>query len=221
MTIHKEGYRPIAWTAVAVAGLVFLAYRLLAVWPVLSWLAVVFLLLVLLWVISFFRSPSRKIRKDEALVISPADGKVVVIEQVRVKELDNQLRRQISIFMSPMNVHLNRYPVSGEIIKAWHNPGKYLLAWHPKSSELNERSNVLMEMPDGERLLVRQIAGIMARRIVCYSRAGQMAEQGEELGFIKFGSRVDVFLPLHWEVMVTHGQKLKGGISVLARIARS
>lgn len=177
----------------------------------------VFLLLSLAGVLHFFRSPERKIRPDESAVISPADGKVVVAEEITEEEVFGRPMQQISIFMSPLNVHLNRFPTDGKISRYVYHPGKYLLAWHPKSSLLNERNTIVVETPRGIQYMLRQIAGTLARRIVCYCREGMQVKQGEELGFIKFGSRVDVFLPPDTEVLVKPGDKVRGGITTLAR----
>jgi phosphatidylserine decarboxylase len=162
--------------------------------------------------------PARKLEPDLDLVYSPADGKVVVIEETEETEYFMDTRLQVSIFMSPFNMHSNRYPVSGRIKYVSYNQGKNIVAWHPKSSEFNERSSVVIETKEGKEILVRQIAGAMARRIVTYARKGQEVIQGDELGFIKFGSRVDLFFPLGTEIEVPILQHVRANKSILARI---
>ena len=169
-------------------------------------------------IVSFFRLPHRKMTYGDALVIAPADGKVVVIEETEEPEYFKDRRLQISIFMSPANVHVNRNPVSGTIRLSKYHAGKYLVAWHPKSSTENERHTVVIGSSHGD-ILVRQIAGAMARRIVNYSKEGTVVKQNEEMGFIKFGSRVDVFLPLGTPVKVQLNQAVKGGQTILAALA--
>jgi phosphatidylserine decarboxylase len=164
--------------------------------------------------------PARQLLKDASGIIAPADGTVVVIEEVEESEFFNDKRVQISIFMSPANVHLNRNPISGQVVLSKYHPGKYLVAWHPKSSTENERHTVVLEGAHGS-ILVRQIAGAMARRIVNYSREGTQVQQNQEMGFIKFGSRVDVFVPLDAAVAVRMNQKVKGGQTLLASFAPS
>jgi phosphatidylserine decarboxylase len=172
---------------------------------------------VFLLVVWFFRNPARPVVPDDTAIYCPADGKVVVIEKTMEKEYFKDERLQVSIFMSPLNVHVNRYPVSGQVIYFRYHTGKYLVAWHPKSSELNERATVVMKDADGKEILVRQIAGAVARRIVPYAKEGILVQQGDELGFIKFGSRVDIFLPLDAEISVSLNQKVKGNVDVIAR----
>jgi len=177
---------------------------------------VAFVILFLL-IVYFFRSPKREIMLCDDYIISPADGKIVVIEEVTENEYLKDKCKQISIFMSPFNVHCNRYPCSGNIIYSKYHPGSYLVAWHPKSSEENERTTVVVENKK-YTILLRQIAGALARRIVCYAVVGESAKQGQELGFIKFGSRVDLFLPLNSKIKVELGQAVKGGKTVIAEI---
>lgn len=169
-------------------------------------------------VVQFFRIPRRKLTIDERQIVAPADGTVVVIEETVEGEYFNTPRRQVSIFMSPLNVHVNRNPVTGTVRYFKYYPGKYLVAWHPKSSTENERTSIVIELANGMEVLLRQIAGAMARRIVWYVEEGQAVKQGAELGFIKFGSRVDMFLPLDAEIKVTMGQKTKGGVTVVAEL---
>jgi phosphatidylserine decarboxylase len=167
-------------------------------------------------VLQFFRNPDRKILRDENKIIAPADGKIVIIEEVEEQEFFKDKRLQISIFMSPLNVHINRYPVSGKIEYAKHHQGKYLVAWHPKSSTLNERTTVVIQNPVWGPILYRQIAGYVARRIVMYAREGLIVRQGDESGFIKFGSRLDIFLPPGTVPSVKIGDRTVGGITVIA-----
>jgi phosphatidylserine decarboxylase len=218
MTIHREGIKTIVITAILfgavnMASFYFLSYD----YPWLSWF--IFLATIILWlfVISFFRVPSRAFVINEEYIIAPADGKVVVIEEAYDEEYFKDKRLQISIFMSPANVHQNRNPVSGEVVYSKYHRGKYLVAWHPKSSTENERHSVVIKNNYGE-VLVKQIAGAVARRIVNYLQVGQKAEQAAEMGFIKFGSRVDVLLPLGSKVEVELNQVVTGGITVLAII---
>ena len=171
-----------------------------------------------LLILQFFRIPVFEVEKNEKFVLAPADGKVVVIEEVVETEYFNEKRKQISIFMSPLNVHINRMPVAGKIVFSKYHPGKYLVAWHPKSSTENERTTVVAKMKNGTEVLFRQIAGALARRILCYVKEGQVLEQGQEFGFIKFGSRVDIFLPSNANVKVTLGQKTKGGKTIIAEL---
>ena len=218
MTIHKEGYRHIivGLIVILVAGLLFMS-----LFPNAGpWLFVVYggLALFFLLITWFFRSPKRQIKLLPSSVISPADGKVVVIEEVNNPMIPGQAVRQVSVFMSPLNVHLNRYPVSGEIVSTRHYPGKYLVAWHPKSSSLNERTNTLIKTANNHSVLVSQVAGFVARRIVCYAAAGKIVSQGSEMGFIKFGSRVDIYMPLAYKVHVGLGDKVRGGLSVIASL---
>lgn len=178
-------------------------------------LSVVFLVIIL----QFFRNPTVKIEMNEKHVLCPADGKVVVIEEVEESEYFKDKRIQVSVFMSPFNVHVNRNPVSGIVKYFKYHPGLYLVAWHPKSSTENERTTTVIEMKNGVSVLFRQIAGALAKRIVWYVKEGQAVPQGSEMGFIKFGSRVDVFLPLDANITVSLNQKVKGGRTVLAEFA--
>lgn len=179
------------------------------------------LMLMMLWVVWFFRSPDRDLAKKPDAFISPADGKVVMVRDVDEKEVFGCRMRQISIFMSPFNVHLNRIPTDGKISQYRYHPGKYLVAWHPKSSHLNERNTIVVETNSGIIYMVRQIAGVVARRIVCYCYEGKQVKQGDELGFIKFGSRVDLFIPMDAMVHVKTGDKVKGGVSTLASFSEN
>ncbi|MBT8261939.1 MAG: phosphatidylserine decarboxylase family protein [Bacteroidia bacterium] len=174
------------------------------------------LIILLILILQFFRNPKRNFKPDYFKVMSPVDGKVVVIEEVFEKEYYNEKRLQVSVFMSPLNVHVTRYPVGGKVVLSKYHPGKYLVAWHPKSSEENERTTVVVRSSEFGDVLHRQIAGAMARRIVNYAETGQTVTQSSDSGFIKFGSRVDVFLPLDVKVAVELNQKVKGGLTVLA-----
>lgn len=218
MTIHKEGYKSILITTIifAVINLLsfyFISYSL----PWLSWLIFVVTLGLLLFIISFFRVPNRQLTKGDNLVVCPADGKVVVIEEVFDEEYFKDKRLQLSVFMSPANVHQNRNPVSGEVVYNQYHKGKYLVAWHPKSSTENERHSVVIRNAKGE-ILVKQIAGALAKRIVNYLTVGQKVEQSAEYGFIKFGSRVDILLPVGTKVNVKLNEVVKGGVTVLATL---
>lgn len=218
MTIHKEGYSSIALCILFIFILNALVQYLL---PDLNWLHwVIYILSFVLFVIilQFFRSPDIILQRNDAQVICPADGKVVVIEETEETEFLKDKRIQISVFMSPINVHVNRNPISGKVIFSKYHPGKFLVAWHPKSSTENERTTIVVENSNGVPILFRQIAGALARRIVCYSKEGDEAVQGEQFGFIKFGSRVDVFLPLGSEINVELNQIVRGGVTVLAHL---
>ena len=220
MTIHREGYKSIAigtliFGAVNTAFFFFFSASLM-------WLCVtVFLitLALLLFLISFFRIPNRTLTIEENSIIAPADGKVVVIEETIEDEYFKGPRRQVSIFMSPINVHVNRNPLSGVVKFFKYHPGKYLVAWHPKSSTENERTTVVVQHANGTEVLFRQIAGALARRICWYVKEGDAVTQGEEFGFIKFGSRVDIFLPLDAKILVNIGDKPVSGETVIAELA--
>jgi len=212
---HKEGYKIITIAMViAIASIIALDYYvvddLIKLFTQLGVIA--FLILIL----QFFRNPKREITWDVNKVFAPVDGKVVVIETVFEDEFFRAKRKQISIFMSPLNVHVTRYPVSGEVVYSKYHPGKYLVAWHPKSSKLNERTTVVVKSPKFGPVLFRQIAGALARRIVNYAKVGDIGQQGSDSGFIKFGSRVDVFLPLDAVITVKPNQKVVGAKTVIA-----
>lgn len=216
MTIHKEGYTSIALCVlfIFVLNAVIQFYFPQAI--ALKWVVYILSFLLFVIILQFFRSPSISISTDETQVLCPADGKVVVIEETEETEFLKDKRIQLSVFMSPVNVHINRNPISGVITYFKYNPGKYLVAWHPKSSTENERTTIVTQNSAGVSVLFRQIAGALARRIVWYVKEGDTVEQGEQFGFIKFGSRVDVFLPLGSEIRVEIGQKVKGGQTILA-----
>ena len=216
MTIHKEGYATIAWATILfgiinILSFYFLSYEM----PVINWIIFAGTLALLLFIISFFRVPQRKLTIREDAIVAPADGKIVAIEEVEPDEYFTDRRVQVSIFMSPLNVHLNRNPVRGNIAYSKYHKGKYLVAWHPKSSLENERHSVVYRK-EGKEILVKQIAGAVAKRIVNYLQTGQEVEQGAEMGFIKFGSRVDLLLPLDAKILVKTGDMPKGGVTVIA-----
>jgi len=215
--IHKEGWGSII---LVIAVLFVLNIVVLLVFPgfALYQAAIVaFSLILIMFVVSFFRNPAREITPQDNTILSPADGKVVAIEEVYEDEFFNQKRTLVSIFMSPANIHVNRTPINGAIKYVKYHPGKYLVAWHPKSSTENERTSVVIEN-QYLNVMMRQIAGAVARRIVYYVKEGEQVKQGEEMGFIKFGSRVDVYLPLGTEVDVEINQKVQGGITIIAHI---
>jgi phosphatidylserine decarboxylase len=218
MGIHKEGYKLLAFGFLT---LLILNIIVNVVWvniELVRWAFIICSLMLYVFLLFFFRLPVRIIEPDPGLIYAPADGKVVVIEETIENEYFKDLRLQVSIFMSPFNMHSNRYPVSGHIKYVRYHSGKYMVAWHPKSSELNERSTIVVERKDGTEVLIRQIAGAVARRIVTYSKENQDVLQGEELGFIKFGSRVDVFLPVGTEVEIPILQQVRANKTVIAKI---
>jgi len=176
----------------------------------------IFLMLILILIFQFFRNPKIKVNFDENYLLSPADGKIVIIEEVNEPEFFKDKRLQVSIFMSPINVHVTRYPMNGKIIFSKYHPGKYLVAWHPKSSTKNERTTIVLENEKFGKILYRQIAGKIARRIINYAKVGDQAIQGEDAGFIKFGSRIDLFLPLNSKINVKLDQVVKGGQTIIS-----
>jgi phosphatidylserine decarboxylase len=212
---HKEGHKIIFISLVIlVASLLLIDYFI-----TLEWLRKGLMLLLLgffLLILQFFRNPKRIGQLQDNHALSPVDGKVVVIEEVFEKEFFNDKRIQVSIFMSPINVHVTRYPVGGNVVFSRYHPGKFLVAWHPKASEENERTTVVVENSAFGKILHRQIAGALAKRIVNYAKENEAVTQGADSGFIKFGSRVDVFLPLDAKIKVTLNQKVKGGVSIIA-----
>jgi phosphatidylserine decarboxylase len=218
MTIHKEGYTSIALCILFIFVLNAVIQFYFPEVYVLKWIIYILSFLLFVTILQFFRSPAITIDKNEKFVLCPADGKVVVIEEAEESEFLKDKRIQISVFMSPVNVHINRNPISGVVKYFKYNPGKYLVAWHPKSSTDNERTTIVIENKAGVPVLFRQIAGAMARRIVWYVKEGDAVEQGDQFGFIKFGSRVDVFLPLGSKINAELGQVVKGGITVLAEL---
>lgn len=216
MTIHKEGYKTIAWTAILFGVVNILSFYMISSGsPLASWIIFIVTFIFLLFMASFFRIPKRILTVREDAIIAPADGKVVAIEEIQADEYFTDRRIQVSIFMSPLNVHINRNPVAGEVGYSQYHKGKYLMAWHPKSSTENERHTVVYRK-DGKEVLVKQIAGAMAKRITNYLQMSQKAEQSAEMGFIKFGSRVDLLLPTDAKVQVRIGDKTKGGVTIVA-----
>jgi phosphatidylserine decarboxylase len=216
MTIHKEGHKIIAASTILFGVINILSFYFLSFEvPLLSWLIFIVTLAFLIFVISFFRIPKRTLTVREDAIVAPADGKVVAIEEVQADEYFTDRRIQVSIFMSPLNVHVNRNPVTGEVLYSEYHKGKYLVAWHPKSSTENERHSVVYRK-NGKEILVKQIAGAVAKRIINYLQPGQQVQQTAEMGFIRFGSRVDLLLPLDAKIQVKIGDKPEGGVTVIA-----
>lgn len=214
---HKEGFKIIINTfLIAVVIALGSAYFIENFWIQKSLQVASIILLIL--VLQFFRNPKRKTTANKNHIIAPVDGKVVVIEEVYEKEFFKDKRLQVSIFMSPLNVHVTRYAISGAVAFSKYHPGKYLVAWHPKSSELNERTTIVLENKSFGEILYRQIAGAVARRIVNYAEEGTQVTQGEDAGFIKFGSRVDLFLPLNTPLDVKVNDMVKGGVQTIAHL---
>jgi phosphatidylserine decarboxylase len=212
---HKEGTPSIIIAILVAAALTAVAFTVpMPVW--LHFLLVVLAVFVVIIILQFFRNPKRQTVLDDNSIVSPVDGKVVVIEKVMDKEYFNEERIMISVFMSPINVHVTRYPISGKVAYSKYHPGKYLVAWHPKASEENERTTVVIEHKNTTKIMYRQIAGALAKRIVNYAVENEQIVQGTDSGFIKFGSRVDVYFPLDANIKVELNQKLKGGESILA-----
>ena len=216
MTLHKEGFSLLLISFVGLAILIFLTYLFFPTNDILKIIVVGISVTFYLLLLQFFRSPKRNIVLNEKNIIAPANGKIVVIEETEETEFFKEKRLQVSIFMSPFDPHINRYPVGGKIIFQKYHPGLFLFAWNPKSSVENERTTVVIQMKNNVSILVRQIAGILARRIVCYSKSDDIAAQGAEFGFIKFGSRVDLFLPLDCKINVKLNQHVYGGESIIA-----
>lgn len=220
MKLHKEGLEFILGTFLVLLTTNLLVYFFIKKTQIPSLVLGVASLILFALILYFFRSPNREIEGDNKLLLSPADGKVVSIEKIYEKEYFKDERLKISIFMSPLNVHVNRYPISGKVTYFKYHPGKYLVAFHPKSSELNERTTIVVKHSEQDfEILVRQIAGAVARRIVTYTKAGDQAIQGEELGFIKFGSRVDIFMPVDTKLLVKPGDKVKANTTSIADLS--
>lgn len=218
MSIHREGRVLLFWMMIILVGGNYLIYYFLPEARILSNVAILASIIIYLVVLQFFRSPIISLPNDPSLVYAPAEGKVVVIEEAFEDEYLKVKCKQISIFMSPINVHINRSPIKGLVEYFQYHPGKYLVAWHPKSSFENERTTMVIKGDSGTKILVRQIAGAVARRIKWYVKPGSQLVQGGEFGFIKFGSRVDIFLPLDAEILVDLDQKTKGAITPIARL---
>jgi phosphatidylserine decarboxylase len=213
--IHREGRWIVALTIIILLVMVYLSGRYLPYQA--NYGISLISLIILVMVLRFFRVPNRRPFLDKSTITAPCDGKVVVIEKVHQEEFLNGTCIQVSIFMSVHDVHINFYPVEGQVVYTQYHPGRYLLARHPKSSSQNERASTGIETPRGS-ILVRQVAGYVARRIKCYAKTGEPSRQGSEMGFIKFGSRLDLFLPLDAEIHVTQGQRVIGGITPVARL---
>jgi phosphatidylserine decarboxylase len=213
---HKEGFKIIT-TAFLISAILAVTTHFLIDNELLEKGVLLIILIMLVLILQFFRNPKRDFQLNESQILSPVDGKVVVIEEVFEKEYFKDKRLQLSVFMSPLNVHVTRYPVGGNIVFSKYHPGKFLVAWHPKSSEENERTTVVVKSSEFGEVLHRQIAGAVAKRIVNYAEEGQEVSQASDSGFIKFGSRVDIFLPLDTKINVELNQKVKGGITILAK----
>lgn len=218
MTIHKEGRALILMTTLIVGLLLFATNHYFPQWPWLFWLVVLVGCFFWLAFVQFFRLPSRYNSASANQWVAPCDGKVVVIEEVEEPEYFKDKRIQVSIFMSPLNVHANWTPCAGEVKYAKYHPGKYLVAWHPKSSTENERTSIVVERADGKQVLFRQIAGALARRICYYVKPNDHLAQGQEFGFIKFGSRVDLYFPLGTQIICKIGDKTVGNETVIAAL---
>ncbi len=216
MKLHKEGNRILIYSLLIFAAILIIEKLLLPCCSIVFYISSFILLVLYILIVRFFRMPNRQMLIDNNKIICPCDGKVVVIEEAEEPEYFNDKRLQISVFMSPNNVHVNRYSVSGIVKYFKYHPGKYLVAWHPKSSTENERTTVVVKMENGTEILTRQIAGAVARRIICYAKEGENVNQSDELGFIKFGSRVDLFLPTNVKVEVEINQIVKGGQTIIA-----
>jgi phosphatidylserine decarboxylase len=213
---HKEGFKIIFFSAAILVASMFVIDNYIDNYWLQKGLMILLLILFLL-IIQFFRNPKRKTVINDFHIIAPADGKIVVLEEVFESEYFKSKKRQISIFMSPLNVHVTRFPIGGKVKYSKYHPGKYLVAWHPKSSEENERTTIVIENSKIGEILYRQVAGAVARRIVNYAKVGQTVNQGQDAGFIKFGSRIDIFIPLEMKIEVLLNQKTKGGETIIAK----
>jgi phosphatidylserine decarboxylase len=218
MRVSKEGYKILLFGLIILLIVNFIVNIVWADIEFLKWAFIICSFMIYVFLLFFFRLPVRRLETDPGLIYAPADGKVVVIEETMENEYFRDVRLQVSIFMSPFNVHSNRYPVSGRVKYVCYHPGRNMVAWHPKSSELNERSTIVIETDEGTEIMIRQIAGAVARRIVTYSTENNKVMQGEELGFIKFGSRVDIFLPVGTEIEIPILQQVKANKTVIAKI---
>ena len=216
MKFHKEGIPSLIITMIVVAIINFLTYYFFSTYSIIIWLGYLLSAFLLITILQFFRSPNREVIINDNHIIAPADGKVVVIEEVTESEYFKDKRIQVSIFMSPINVHINRYPIGGIVKYSKYHPGLFLVAWHPKSSTDNERTTIVVEQKNGQSILFRQIAGALAKRIVNNAKEGDLAVQGDEFGFIKFGSRVDLLLPLNVKIKVNLNEKVLGRQTIIA-----
>ena len=213
---HKEGHSLIILFFIVIATNVIMLEMLIDDQSYLKLILQTFSLILFVFILWFFRNPKRNILKNPEIILSPADGKVVLIEEVDEVEFFNEKKIKVSIFLSPLDIHVNRYPVSGKVLYSKYHKGKYLVAWHPKSSDKNERSTIVIENKKFGKIMYRQIAGAVARRIVNYAKVDSIVEQGDDSGFIKFGSRVDIFLSKNCKLKVNIGDKVKGGITIIA-----
>ena len=218
MKFHREGWPSLFIVVLFSAIITFIAHYFFSEFAIAHWFAYLLSGFLIITILQFFRDPKREFTIDEGKIIAPADGKLVVIEETEEGEYFKDKRLQVSIFMSPINVHINRYPIAGRVAFFKYHPGKFLAAWEPKSSTDNERTTVVVEHKNGKQILFRQIAGALARRIVWYCKEGDTAQQCQEMGFIKFGSRVDLFLPLGTKLHVKIGDVVKGSQTVLGEI---
>lgn len=218
MRIHKEGYNIIATTFIIVASIILCSY-LFCNWTEITQVITVLGVLFFAFIIRFFRTPKRVSVIDKDLVIAPCDGKVVIVQEVMENEYLKTKCLQVSVFMSVFNVHVNYYPVGGKILYSKHHHGDYIIASHPKASEKNERTSIVVETTGKHKILFRQIAGYIARRIVCYANVGEHANQCSQVGFIKFGSRMDLFLPLDTQIMVKVGDKVTACETIVAKLS--
>ena len=212
---HKEGHKIIIlFLGLTIIDIILLEY----IWEesLIVTLIQFLLLTLLILILQFFRNPKRNTKINKKHILSPVDGKVVIVRKVYEKEFFKEERIQVSIFMSPIDVHVTRYPICGKVIFSKYHPGKYLVAWHPKSSEKNERTTIVLKTDNFGNILYRQIAGALARRIVNYAKVGSLVTQGEDAGFIKFGSRVDIFLPLDSKIKIKLNAKVRGGETLIA-----
>jgi phosphatidylserine decarboxylase len=213
---HKEGHSLIILFFIVITTDVIMLEMLIDDQSYLKLILQTFSLFLFVFILWFFRNPKRNILKNPEIILSPADGKVVLIEEVDEVEFFNEKKIKVSIFLSPLDIHVNRYPVSGKVLYSKYHKGKYLVAWHPKSSDKNERSTIVIENKKFGKIMYRQIAGAVARRVVNYAKVDSIVEQGEDSGFIKFGSRVDIFLSKDCKLKVNVGDKVKGGITIIA-----
>ncbi len=213
---HKEGHSLIILFFIVITTDVIMLEMLIDDQSYLKLILQTFSLFLFVFILWFFRNPKRNILKNPEIILSPADGKVVLIEEVDEVEFFNEKKIKVSIFLSPLDIHVNRYPVSGKVLYSKYHKGKYLVAWHPKSSDKNERSTIVIENKKFGKIMYRQIAGAVARRVVNYAKVDSIVEQGDDSGFIKFGSRVDIFLSKDFKLKVNVGDKVKGGITIIA-----
>ena len=213
---HKEGHSLIILFFIVITTDVIMLEMLIDDQSYLKLILQTFSLILFVFILWFFRNPKRNILKNPEIILSPADGKVVLIEEVDEVEFFNEKKIKVSIFLSPLDIHVNRYPVSGKVLYSQYHKGKYLVAWHPKSSDKNERSTIVIENKKFGKIMYRQIAGAVARRVVNYAKVDSIVEQGDDSGFIKFGSRVDIFLSKNYKLKVNVGDKVKGGITIIA-----